>query len=97
MVDIFESPTKVSEEQQFEIINILKPKLLTALNEESFLSVLHKQLDEKSKYMKYNDLVTYHTETPFDYTFKEKAACLVSEWYDEYLASRQIDISSIHK
>ena len=59
--------------------------------------VLHKQLDEKSKYMKYNDLVTYHPETPFDYTFKEKAACLVSEWYDEYLASRQIDISSNHK
>ena len=97
MVDIFQSPTKVSEEQQFEIINNLKPKLLTALNEESFLSVLHKQLDEKSKYMKYNDLVTYHPETPFDYTFKEKAACLVSEWYDEYLASRQIDISSNHK
>ena len=41
MAEILESPAKpphLSEEQQLEIINEIKPELLTALNEESFLS-----------------------------------------------------------
>ena len=100
MAEIFESPAKpphLSEEQQLEIINEIKPKLLTALNEESFLSDLYKQLDEKSKYMRFNDLIAYHPTTPFDYNFKEKFACLASQWYDEYLVCRQIDISDAHK
>ena len=70
---------------------LIKPKLLTALNEESFLSDLHKQLDEKSKYMRFNDLIAYHPTTPFDYNFKEKFACLASQWYDEYSDAHKRD------
>ena len=100
MVEIFQTPAKLSnlsEERQFEMINNIKPKLMTALNEGSYLSDLHKFLDEKSKYLPYGDLITYHPETLFDYTFKERAACLVPQWYDEYLVSTKIDISDTHR
>ena len=51
-------------------LSILKPKLLKALNEGSYFSDLPKFLVEKSKYRPYGDVITYHLETLFDYTFK---------------------------
>ena len=100
MVEIFQAPMKpshLSEERQFEMINAIKPKLMTALNKGLFLSDLHALLDEKSNYLPFGDLIAYHPETLFDYNFKEKSACLVSQWYNEYLVSTKIDMSDAHK
>ena len=47
--------------------------------------------------MRFNDLIVYHPTTPLDYNFKEKFACLASQWYDEYLVCKQIDSSDATK
>ena len=53
-------------------------------------------LDEKSKYMKFEDLIGYHPDTPFDLTNKG-VVCFVSEWYTEYLVSREIEVDDVYK
>ena len=70
---------------------------MKALNEESYFSDLHKFLVEKSKYLPYGAVITYHPETLFDYTFKEWAACLVPQWFEEYLVSTKIDFADTHR
>ena len=76
-----------SEDDSLIEHNTIKPKLITALNKGLFLSDLHKLPDEKSNYLPFDDLIAYHSETLFDYNFKEKAVCLVSQWYNEYSAT----------
>ena len=67
------------------------------MKENSYISNLHRQLDEKSKYLKFNDLISYHPETSVEYGLKEKVACLVSKWYNEHLETCQIEIDERHK
>ena len=98
MVEIFESdPNLPTYDEYQEIINSIKPKLINALKENSYISDLHRQLDEKSKYLKFNDLISYHPETSVEYALKEKVACLVSKWYNEHLETCQIEIDERHK
>ena len=57
MVDIFESTvTPHTSEGYFESMNCFKPKMMNALKENSYISELDRQLDERSKYLKFNDL-----------------------------------------
>ena len=101
MADITESPSssliQAISEEQFEILNSIKPQLLTALHEDSFLSQLHQELDEKSKRMRFNDIITYHPHTSVDFRLKELISCFVSKWYSEFLENNQIIVSDIHR
>lgn len=58
--------------------------------------LLHKMLDDKSKY-RYYDIIALHPITSVDYTVKETVACLVSQWYNEYLDTQLIEINDAHK
>ena len=70
---------------------------MKVLDEGSYFSDLHKFLVEKSKYLPYGDVITYHPETMFDYTLKEWAACLVPQWFEKYLVSTNIDFADTHR
>ena len=98
MVEVIESPlNSPASEVESEILNSLKPKLMRALEENSYVSELHKTLDQKSKYTRFNDIITLHPSTSVHYSVKEKVAHLVSEWYKEYLETQFIEISEAHK
>ena len=86
MVEVIESPlNSPASEVESEILNSLKPKLMRALEENSYVSELHKTLDQNSKYTRFNDIITLHPSTSVHYSVKEKVAHLVSEWYKEHL------------
>ena len=98
MVEVIGSPfNSPASEVEYEILNSLKPKLMRALEENFYVSELHKTLDQKSKYTRFNDIITLHPSTPVHYSVKEKVAHLVSEWYKEYLETQFIEISEAHK
>ena len=70
---------------------------MQALKEKSYLSELHKVLDKKSKCTRFTDIIALHPSTSVHYSVKEKVACLVSEWYNEYLDTQLIEINDTHK
>ena len=84
-------------EVEDEFLNNLKPKLMQALKEKSYLSELHKVLDEKSKCTRFTDIIVLHPSTSVHYSVKEKVAFLVSEWCNEYLDTQLIEINDTHK
>ena len=91
MVEILEAPLiPHGSEVEDEILNNLKPKLMQALKEKSYLSELHTVLDEKSKCTRFTDIIALHPSTSVHYSVKEKVACLVSEWHNEYLDTQLI-------
>ena len=85
-----DSPSPSISEEEHDMLNSIKPKLLDALVNNTHLSRLHKQLDDKSKYIRFNDLISYHPMTSAHYSIKEKVACLVTEWNNEYLHIAQL-------
>ena len=95
MIEIFESSYTPTISQ--DIFDGIKRKVMQTLEEGSYLSPLHRELNEKSKYMRFTDIKYYHPNTSFSYTFKEKVACLISQWYNEYLDLCQVEENEYHK
>ena len=95
MIEIFESSYTPTISQ--DIFDGIKRKVMQTLEEGSYLSPLHRELDEKSKYMRFTDIISYHPNTSLSYTFKEKVACLISQWYNEYLDLSQVEENEYHK
>ena len=84
---MFVTPIQPASETLLETLNNFKPTLMQALKGNTYLSELHKMLDEKSK-CRFYDIIALHPRTSVDYTVKETAACLVSQWYKEHLETQ---------
>ena len=101
MTDSTELPSsyliQTISEEQFEIVNSIKPQLITALHENLFLWQLHQELEEKSKRMRFNDRITHHPQTSVDLKLNELFSCYVSEWYNEFLEDNKTIVSEKHR
>ena len=65
------SPIQPYSEILLEVLNNLKPKLMRALEENSYLSELQKTLDDKSK-SKFYDIIALHPKTSLGNPVKEQ-------------------------
>ena len=76
MVEVIESPqNSPASEVESEILNSLKPKLMRALERNSYVSELHNTLDQKSKYTRFNDII--HCIQVLQYTILLKKKSLI--------------------
>ena len=82
------TPIQPASETLIETLDNLEPILMQALEGNTYLSELHKMLDEKSK-CRFYDIIALHPRTSVDYTVKETAARLVSQWYHEHLETQR--------
>ena len=91
--EIYDSPKQgVTGESLEATLSALKPRVLTALNNRTYLTSLHKKLATKAESLKsLKSLYDYHPSTKLEFTTKETIAITTSNWYTEYRLSHPCD------
>ena len=84
MEEIYESPERGTGDTLHATLNSLKPQVLTALNNRTYISSLHKTLATKAESTtSLKSLYDYHPSTELDSETKETIAITTANWYNE--------------